>query len=84
MAVNGTFGEQDLHLWNEGNHYGAYRKLGAHLPAQFQSNWHRTMASAAWASGSCGSSSRARCASASASARASRAVRASALVARRA
>jgi 1,4-alpha-glucan branching enzyme len=31
MAVNGTFGEQDLHLWNEGNHYRAYRKLGAHL-----------------------------------------------------
>ncbi len=25
------FGEQDLHLFNEGTHYRVYRKLGAHL-----------------------------------------------------
>jgi 1,4-alpha-glucan branching enzyme len=29
----GLFGEQDLHLFNEGTHYRVYRKLGAHLTA---------------------------------------------------
>jgi 1,4-alpha-glucan branching enzyme len=29
----GRFGEQDLHLFNEGAHYRVYRKLGAHLTA---------------------------------------------------
>jgi 1,4-alpha-glucan branching enzyme len=28
---SGRFGEQDLHLFNEGTHYRVYRKLGAHL-----------------------------------------------------
>jgi 1,4-alpha-glucan branching enzyme len=30
---DGLFGEQDLHLFNEGTHYRIYRKLGAHLAA---------------------------------------------------
>jgi 1,4-alpha-glucan branching enzyme len=30
---SGLFGDQDLHLFNEGTHYRVYRRLGAHLTA---------------------------------------------------
>ena len=29
-VASGTLTDFDIHLWNEGSHYRAYEKLGAH------------------------------------------------------